>query len=394
MGELFFLGSILCAILTIYVLIFKEGSLKSYADYLLSTLFFLQIWCVVVYLLIYYGWITEVPHLYKTAAPINFIIPPLSYLYIRSVLYNEKSFNKKDLIHFIPFLLFFINYVPFYLLPTPEKKVIVEATTKNLALAYQYQAGLLPEYLNFILRPIQVLAYLIVQWNLVSKFKTHYASSNVEKQVKDVLKWLKVILWSATIFVVGFFLLIILTTISKSLFSYSIINLVPGIIISISFFVISVYLLIHPEVLAGLPFIKYEEVASTIVDNEINKIPFIREDYSKEIEAIENFFENKQPYLISNLSITQVAVILDIPVRELSYIINNYYSMRFSDFLNNYRVKHITNILNETTLSKFTIDSLALKSGFSSKSSFYRSFNKVYKCTPTEYLENLEKGQK
>ena len=89
------------------------------------------------------------------------------------------------------------------------------------------------------------------------------------------------------------------------------------------FVAISVYLLINPEVLTGLPFIKYKLIESSIVQNESNKIPFIALDYSKEINMLEGYLENYKPYLAYNFNISQLAVALNLPVRDLSYIINN-----------------------------------------------------------------------
>ncbi len=387
MVEVFFLGSVFCAFLTVYLLLFKENALRSYSDYLLSATFLLQIWCVAIYLLVYSGWITHMPHMYKTAAPINYIIPPLSYLYVRAVLFNEKKFSIIDLSHFVLFILFFLNYIPFFLLPTYEKQLIVDATIKDMTLAYQYKAGLIPEYIGYILRPIQLAFYLFLQWRLVIKFKKYYASHTVEKQVKDVLKWLKVFTWSSTFFLIGFIALILFVVISKDFFTQGFISLIPGIIIALSFFVISIYLLIHPEVLTGLPFIQYKEIESALVVNQADKIPFIRSDYNTEITKIDTYFKEKQPYLINNLSISQVSVILNIPVRDLSYIINNHYELRFNDFLNQYRIKHIVDNVIENSLDKYTIESIAKQAGFSSKTSFYRAFQKIHQCTPVEFFQ-------
>lgn len=391
LGEIFFLGSIFCAFLTIYILLIKENALKSYADYLLSAYFFFQIWCSTIYLLLFSGWIVYVPHLYKTAAPINFLLPPLSYIYVRVVLFNEKKFNYKDLFHFAPFLLFLLNYIPFYILPIEQKRSIVEAASNNFAHTYQYNAGFIPEYVSAIFRPIQILVYVIFQWILIIKYKRTNKSIQVQKQILDVLKWLKIFTWATTLFFLSFLILVILAFTSANLESFSVYNIVPDIVISLSFFVISFYLLIHPEVLTGLPFIKYQEIASEIIDNTSNKIPFITDDYHVEIEALDTYFTSKQPYLISNLTISQVAVILDIPVRELSYIINNHYGMRFTDYLNSFRIKHIVENINTSVLNTYTLEFIAKQSGFSSKTSFYRAFHKIYNCTPLEFIDKNKK---
>ena len=387
MYEIFYLGSLFCALLTVYVLLFKQNALRAYADYLLSAYFVFISFNAAIYLLIYYGLIVNVPHLYKTAAPINFIIPPLAYLYVRAVLYNEKRIAIIDIWHFLPFLLFFINHLPFYLIPIAEKKTIVQAVTDNLDLTYQYQAGLLPESYTFAIRLIQSFIYLIFQWKLIVKFKKQNEIFEIEHQIKMVLKWLKIFTWVTTVYFLAFIFLSLFVILNISVFNnWGAINFIPGALLSSSFFVMSTYLLTHPGILAGLPFVKYRETNSILSNDEVNKIAFIEEDYSKEIENISNYFNINKPYLNSNLTLSQVSVALNIPIRELSYILNNYFNQRFTDFVNAYRLKFITDKFNESYLDNFTIESVALEAGFATKSGFYKSFKKFYKTTPTEYF--------
>ena len=387
MYEIFYLGSLFCALLTVYVLLFKQDALRAYADYLLSAYFVFISFNTAIYLLIYYGLIVNVPYLYKTAAPVNFIIPPLAYLYVRAVLYNEKRIAIIDIWHFLPFLLFFINYLPFYLIPIVEKKVIVQAVANNLDLTYQYQAGLLPESYTFVIRLIQSSIYLIFQWKLIVKFKKQNVIFEIEHQIKMVLKWLKIFTWVTTVYFLAFIFLSLFVILNISVFNnWGAINFIPGALLSSSFFVMSTYLLTHPGILAGLPFVKYKETKSILSNDEVNKIAFIEEDYSKEIENINNYFNINKPYLNSNLTLGQVSVTLNIPIRELSYILNNYFNQRFTDFVNAYRLKYIIDNFNKSYLDNFTIESIALEAGFTTKSGFYKSFKKFYKTTPTEYF--------
>jgi AraC-like DNA-binding protein len=75
---------------------------------------------------------------------------------------------------------------------------------------------------------------------------------------------------------------------------------------------------------------------------------------------------------------------------DLSYILNNYFNLRFTDFVNQYRIKHVITIFNDSYLDNFTIESAAFEAGFTSKSGFYKSFKKLYKMTPTEYFQNTK----
>lgn len=386
MYEVIYLGSVFCALLTVYILLIKKDALRTYGDYLLSAFFIFQSWAVVVYLLIYSGWITHVPHLYKTAAPFNFLFPVLTYLYVRAVLYNEKRFVIKDIWHLLPFVFFIINYTPFYLLNTIDKSKVVNATILDLNLTYKYQSGLIPESITYLLRTFQTFIYLIFQWRLIIRYKKENKNELIQHQIKEIVKWLKIFTWASTLFVIAFVGLTFIALLFNTIFITGFLNYLPGLLISISFFIISTYIITHPGILNGLPFIKYKEGVKNILNEEVQKIPFIVENYTNEISIIEEYFKVNKPYLKNNLTIGFLSVALNISIRELSYIINNYYNMRFTDFVNSYRIKHIIDIYDSSYLDQFTIESLAIESGFSSRSNFYKSFNKLYKMTPLEFF--------
>ena len=91
MVGIFYIGSIFCSIVTIYILLYNENAIKTFANYLLASYFIFQICCLSVYVLILYGWIIDVPYLYKISAPINFLLPPIVYLYVRAILFNKEK---------------------------------------------------------------------------------------------------------------------------------------------------------------------------------------------------------------------------------------------------------------------------------------------------------------
>jgi hypothetical protein len=79
MSEVIFLGSIFCSFITAYILFFRLPDYQHFSGRVLgfSMLFFSL--GAVIYLLIYTGWIIKVPYLFKSAAPVNFLIPPFAY---------------------------------------------------------------------------------------------------------------------------------------------------------------------------------------------------------------------------------------------------------------------------------------------------------------------------
>lgn len=380
-------ASIICGLLTVYVLLFKKNALRSFSDFILSSFILCQIYAAILYLLIYTGKIVFVAFLYRTAAPFTFLIPPLGYLYVRTVLYNERKFKRLDVLHLIPFFFFLINYLPFYFSPNDFKLDIISKTIQAKTFAVEKQLGLFPENIFYIFRPIQSAFYLIFQWVLIFEFKKANPIKMIEDQIKLVIQWLRVFSFANALIIFGYVITIPIYFLLKEKFDSKVVHIIPEIILGVGFFSICCYLLIYPQALNGLPFVKYKEIQSSILENEIDKIPFIYQDYTDEIKLIEEYFRETQAYLQPNLSINQVAVEIKIPSRELSYIINNNYGKRFNDYLNEMRLKHFLSKVDSKKLDNFTIEAIALESGFSYKSSFYRAFNRYYSCTPSVYFE-------
>ena len=386
MVGIFYIGSIFCALVTIYLLLYNENAIKTFANYLLASYFIFCISCLSVYVLIIYEFIIDVPYLYKITAPINFLLPPIVYLYVRVMLFNKQKLNFLDFLHIIPFLLVFINYLPFYLLPISNKKDIIQELLKDINTSYKIQVGYLSEYIVNIFRILQNLIYLIFQWKLIITFNKQNKNIEVEKQINNVIKWLRIFTSLSTISLFAFILLAFTALVFEDIDADGFIFHLPDYIFASCFFIISTYLLTHPSIFAGLPFIKYKQTPSTLILNQTDYIPYIEQDYSTEIAIILDYFETKKPYLKKGLNISQLAVEVSIPTRLISFIINQHFEMRFNEFINKYRVSYIKEKINEKYLDSFTLNSLASEAGFSNLTTFIAAFKKIENCTPSEYL--------
>ena len=386
MVGIFYIGSIFCALVTIYLLLYNENAIKTFANYLLASYFIFCISCLSVYVLIIYRIIIDVPYLYKITAPINFLLPPIVYLYVRVMLFNKQKLKILDFLHIIPFLLVLINYLPFYLLPISNKKDIIQELFKDINTSYKIQVGYLSEYIINIFRILQNLIYLIFQWKLIITFNKQNKNIEVEKQINNVIKWLRIFTSLSTISLFAFILLAFTALVFQDIYADGFIFHLPDYIFASCFFIISTYLLTHPSIFAGLPFIKYKQTPSTLILKQTDYIPYIEQDYSTEIAIILDYFETKKPYLKKGLNISQLAVEINIPTRLISFIINQHFEMRFNEFINKYRVSYIKEKINENYLDSFTLNSLASEAGFSNLTTFIAAFKKIENCTPSEYL--------
>jgi hypothetical protein len=93
-----------------------------------------------------------------------------------------------------------------------------------------------------------------------------------------------------------------------------------------------------------------------------------------------------KPYLDEKISLTSVAIKLNVSPQQLSQVINEKTAMNFNDFINQYRTEEAKVILVSSYISRLTIDAIAQKAGFHSKSAFYTAFKKHTNMTPKEYI--------
>ena len=386
MSEVIFLGSIFCSIITAYLLFFRLPDYQQFSGRILgfSMLFFSLGACI--YLLIHSGWILQVPFMFKTAAPVNFLIPPFAYIYIRSVLKDEQKFTAKDYLHFVPAFFVFVNYIPVYFMPALQKQELLQNIMKDFSLSYLTGNGYIGEKYLFFARMFQSIVYLFFQWKLVVAYKKELLLDKYEGHTNEVIKWLKTFNWLFSSSIIGYIILFIIISSDPSLAKSEQIMLIPGYILSFSFLGLSTYLLVHPQVLFGLPYVKSESTSVHdlhIIKNDTIAVP---KEYDEEIFQLKKYFEEQHPYLNNDLNINEVAVALDIPAREVSFIINQHFNQRFTDFVNMYRIKYVNQKIKTGYLNKFTVESLSKEAGFSSKSTFNVAFKKVNLCTPSEYI--------
>ena len=96
-------------------------------------------------------------------------------------------------------------------------------------------------------------------------------------------------------------------------------------------------------------------------------------------------------YLDASLTMYDLSKHLNMPVRELSLLINHDLDQHFFDFINGYRIRHAMEILRDPAKKEYTVLEILYDVGFNSKSSFNTAFKKLTSLTPTEYrLKHLK----
>jgi len=111
------------------------------------------------------------------------------------------------------------------------------------------------------------------------------------------------------------------------------------------------------------------------------------EEYAEWKGKIENIIEQQKLYENPELSLFDLARLLNTNISLLSKIINRVFSANFNDLINSYRVKQFIELLKKGEHGKQTLLSMAFECGFNSKTTFNRAFRKFTGLNPQEYIK-------
>lgn len=110
---------------------------------------------------------------------------------------------------------------------------------------------------------------------------------------------------------------------------------------------------------------------------------------ASKIEKLHALMTNDLLYQNSGLTRGLVAQKLELSEGYLSELINNSLKTNFNDYINEHRVTHAINMLNDRKFDIFSIEAIGYESGFKTKSVFYKAFKKVTGKSPGEYRKSL-----
>ncbi|QEM03958.1 FtsX-like permease family protein [Mucilaginibacter rubeus] len=105
----------------------------------------------------------------------------------------------------------------------------------------------------------------------------------------------------------------------------------------------------------------------------------------KEAVASNRFYEDAE------LTLTTLAVKLNIHPHDLSRIINVGMGKNFNDFINEFRVRETARKMRDPAHAHLTLLGIAYESGFNSQRTFNRVFKEMTGKTPAEYKNSLKK---
>jgi AraC-like DNA-binding protein len=305
------------------------------------------------------------------------LIMPLFYLYVLAACYTDFRLKQKHLLHTIPFLIINLILVPrFYLTSGTEKKYF-----------FEHHNQMFEMYFFQVLIEVQYLFYIISIFLILKKYKEIYLE-NYTNPSTSTYKWLfqmAVVFLTAHTFVLCKNLLRYIDYNEVFLWANVVVGMVALFIMC--WFVLKA--LNHPELFRGIDskilltkdIINKTEINANVIESKNDQDSIITD----QIALLKNYMMDHEPYLAPSLTIQELANQINIPVRDLSVLINHHMNQHFFDFVNEYRIQKAMNILKNQSKNHLTILEILYEVGFNSKSSFNTSFKKYTELTPTAY---------
>jgi adenylate cyclase len=113
----------------------------------------------------------------------------------------------------------------------------------------------------------------------------------------------------------------------------------------------------------------------------------LQQKYKQQLTSL---MDNEKPYLDPDLSLRNLADMMEIPPNQLSQLLNEGFDQNFSEYINNYRLEAFKEKAADPDYQHLTILALAYDSGFNSKTVFNTFFKKVMGMTPSKYWKTLK----
>ncbi|WP_228423521.1 helix-turn-helix domain-containing protein [Chryseobacterium piperi] len=306
-----------------------------------------------------------------------FLQIPVFYLYVLSVCYSDFKFKPKYIIHLLPFLIANIILIPrFYTVDIASKIDFIMNRQTRIELQF-----------NHVLFHMQVLIYFVAIFMLLRKSKKLYLENNAGTSIHSY-HWL----FQFTVVLTVLYLIAILKNIFKfSDYPYISEWIKIGILV-LQLFIVCWYLfkaLNNPDLFRNIDS-KLKLVSDIILEEKENEPEVVNEkEYNEELLKLKNYMISEKPFLNPSLTIQDISKDIEIPVRDLSLLINHQLGQHFFDFINTYRIESAMAILKDTEKNKVTVLEILYEVGFNSKSSFNTAFKKHTGITPTEYRKAL-----
>lgn len=293
----------------------------------------------------------------------TFLFGATVYLFTKSSLSGAPSYTVKDLIHYIPGVIYAI-VVSIYFVFAPQELVLARLESGELfkAVVLFMGTGLIVNF-SYWIAACRLFLDRSAQLNEEASFsiKTGFFQRFLIAVGMCLLCWL-------CIYIIGI--------VGESWLERTVrpfIWLTLGcLILFIAYYTIKEPTLF--KVVERISTTKYAQ--SKLTAKELDQLE----------QRLDQLMKEKKPYLNRGLMKADLAEMLGVNKPEIARLLNEKIGMNFFEYVNYFRIREFIEIAKSERASHLTFFGIAQEAGFNSKTTFNKSFKKIMGTSPREYF--------
>lgn len=379
------------------LLLYRKGVLnETRSDKWLSLFLFLCILYICPWMTGFAGWYDTQPYrdiLFYTPFQHLYFIGPVIYFYVQSLLNPSFRFGKNEWLQLVPGLLYLLYSV-------------VMVTTDKLVLGDYYflASGADPDFDTWyqLTGFVSMLVYFLLSFRYYQLYRKlmvqviSYADSVLFRWVRNfLLAFLVMLAFRLLFFVLGE----IFELAYKGFWWYFLFFGILFYYIAITGYANSIETKVpfrtsgagNRHTLLLLPPVSGQQEAITEDAEVISVEPVLKKQSDQQLsgwkEKILEQMKAHKAYEDPELSLATVARELKTNPAVISRTINQGFEQNFNDFVNQFRIDAVKEMLDNDEHKKQTLLGIAFDCGFNSKATFNRAFKKATGLSPKEWLE-------
>ncbi|MDR0436921.1 MAG: AraC family transcriptional regulator [Bacteroidales bacterium] len=142
----------------------------------------------------------------------------------------------------------------------------------------------------------------------------------------------------------------------------------------------------------NLEIIEFQENSSEKYPEKYKKSALTQNMQDELLDRILPIMEDMSIICDVEFSVDKLAELVHSNQKYVSQVINNVLKRNFRSFLNTYRIREAQRLFSEPDAAKYTIDSIALRLGYKSPSTFRDAFKEITGVSPNFYLKSIQNG--
>lgn len=285
------------------------------------------------------------------------------FLFTRSSLFNI-AFSRKDLIHYLPAVIYNCFVVAFFIYPSDE------------TLTMRRNSG--TQYLGILIFVgIGLLVNVTYWWMSIRRYQEFKAK--VQNELSYTVKsqfFLNFLL------AIGFCMLVWTSMYVLELLGFGVLSRTVWQMVWFSLAIIILFIAFYSIKEPDLYKVKLEIKGKKYIGSKLSP-----SDLNKLKEKLDKIMLDKKPYLNRKLLKSELAELLEVSNPEIARVLNECIGMNFFEYVNYYRIKEFIALAKSEKGMHMSFFGLAQEAGFNSKTTFNKSFKNLMGKTPKQYFQ-------